>query len=73
MSSHPGLVQAMAADRAAELSRTARTHPDDRVLCRRPRLTGNVRFTAGWFLVDLGLRLAIPQHGPRRSIARGAR
>jgi hypothetical protein len=56
---HPALTEAHARARVDELQRQARYAT---VHCRAPRAhprRRSVRTTAGWFLVNLGLRLAI--------------
>jgi hypothetical protein len=65
---HPSLAQTMIDARVAELHRTAqhsrsrrRADPEGTPEVRR------VRRATGWFLVDLGLRLAVP--GQARPVA----
>jgi hypothetical protein len=57
---HPAFNQALARDRVAELRHAARSGARRRCpAC--PGVAGAARNATGWFLVDVGLRLAIPR------------
>lgn len=58
MPQHPAVYEALARDRAAELQRTMQVSARNRRCPRGSRLAGRARQNAGWFLVDVGLRLA---------------
>ncbi len=73
MSTHPALTRALASERAADHCREAMSHREDAGHPLRARAVDGLRYGAGWLLIDLGLRLAIPKRGPRRSMARAAR
>jgi hypothetical protein len=67
---HPALTEAHARARVDEWRRQAR-HATVPLQARRahPRLR-SVKTTAGWFLVNLGLRLAVSPPQPVTSVAR---
>jgi hypothetical protein len=57
---NPALVRALARDRVAELRQVAETGARNRRDVPRAGVIQAVRRDAGWLLVDLGLRLALP-------------
>jgi hypothetical protein len=63
---NPALAQALASDRSADLRQAAapRVRPprDD----HRANVILATRRATGWMLVDVGLRLAVPQRGLNR-------
>ena len=70
---NPAFVQVLATDRAAQLRHAAAvTGGSHRRDLRRPRVIPAARRGAGWLLVDLGLRLALPR-GAAKSMARAPR
>ncbi len=54
---HPSMAQALCRARAEQLHREAATRRRGRARRRR----GPVRTTAGWFLINVGFRLALPE------------
>jgi hypothetical protein len=70
---HPALLEAMKADHVAELRRCAGTTARLRPQTGERRLVAAARRGAGWLLVDLGLRLAVPRGGGTEPVARGPR
>ena len=73
MSPHPALAQALATQRCAELHDFARPQSSRRPQGRRPRPVQAARRGAGWLLVDMGLRLALPGGTLERPITRAHR
>jgi hypothetical protein len=70
---HPALVNALAADRVAELAtEIEKTGSGHRQEAARPRVCDAVRRGTGWMLVDVGLRLALPRSA-KQSVARAHR
>jgi hypothetical protein len=57
---HPVLYEILARDRVAELRRTAQIGALRRRRAGRPQVVRSARKATGWFLVDVGLRLASP-------------
>jgi hypothetical protein len=64
---HPTLVDVLIRDRVAELQRSAGATAHVRRETRRHKLVAAARQGAGWLLVDMGLRLAMP--GRRSRVA----
>jgi hypothetical protein len=67
MTNHPALAEALTGERTVELRRSAQANPYRRRPTRRLRVGETARRGAGWLLVDIGLRLALPRramHGP---------
>jgi hypothetical protein len=69
---NPAFVQVLATDRVAELRHVAETGASHRHDVRRPRVIESARHGAGWLLVDLGLRLALPRRA-MKPVARAHR
>jgi hypothetical protein len=63
---NPAVVQALAKDRVIELRQAAKAGATNRHEVRQPRVIEAARHGAGWLLVDVGLRLALP-HGAVKS------
>ncbi len=61
MYQHPALVQVLTADRVAALQQDAETGAPIGPQVRPSRGIQASRRAAGWLLVDLGLRLALPR------------
>jgi hypothetical protein len=61
MCQNPGLARAMADDRAMHLRQSAPAGSRDRRRSSPRHVVRAVRRAAGWLLVDLGLRLALPR------------
>jgi len=70
VSPHPALTRALAAERAAELGHVRRPIPTTRSQARPLRTVQAARRGAGWLLVDVGLRLALPGGSLKRPVAR---
>jgi hypothetical protein len=70
MYDNPTLVQALARDRAAELRRAAEAAALGKGDHRQQRRIEAARRGAGWLLVDMGLRLAVPRHALSHPVAR---
>jgi hypothetical protein len=62
---HPTLLEALVEDRVAELQQTVEASAGARAEQGRHRPVHAARQGAGWMLVDLGLRLALPHAAPR--------
>jgi hypothetical protein len=62
---HPTWLEALVEDRVAELQRTVEASAGARAEQAGHRPIHAVRQGAGWMLVDLGLRLALPHPAPR--------
>jgi hypothetical protein len=60
---HPAMVEASARLRVAELQAVSRPRASGRL--PRRRRSRAVRQTTGWFLVNLGMRLALPKPAVR--------
>jgi hypothetical protein len=73
MSRHPALARALATQRSAELQKIAQPRFATRSQQRRMRAVQAARRDAGWLLVDLGLRLALPRRTRPRPVARAHR
>jgi hypothetical protein len=60
---HPAMIELSARSRAAELQgrRVAPAAPRQKVASPAPSPGGGLRRTVGWFLVNLGMRLALPR------------
>jgi len=63
---HPAVQDAVVRSRVDELRHTAGAPTHGR---RRFRFVAAARRGAGWLLVDMGLRLALPSPGAKHSIA----
>lgn len=61
MTQHPAVYVALARDRIAELRRAAEAGSWSRSQRLGRPSAGRARRAAGWFLVDAGLRLAVPR------------
>lgn len=70
MCQNPALLQVIARDRAAALRRGPGSAARDRRVAREVGVRGTARRTAGWLLVDLGLRLALPRDAIKHGVAR---
>jgi hypothetical protein len=59
---HPAMIELSARSRAAELQgrRVAPAAPRQKLASPASRPGGRFRRTVGWFLVNLGMRLALP-------------
>lgn len=71
MYQNPVLVKALVRDRVAELQRSAAAGASHADGPRRPRPIATARQGAGWLLVDVGLRLAVPRGTVNQVLARG--
>lgn len=58
---NPVLARALIAARVAKLQRSAQVSGSIRPHDPQSRVTATARRRAGWLLVDLGLRLAVPR------------
>jgi len=67
MCQNPALLRAIARDRVADLHQSARPVARDR---RAGRAAWTIRHAAGWLLVDVGLRLALPRRPTSHPVAR---
>ena len=73
MHHHPLLVEALVRDRISEQRQRARTPAHTRPQGRRRNGIEAARLGAGWLLIEMGLRLAMPRGGMNRAMARGER
>lgn len=69
MRQNPALLQVLASGRAAELRGQYVPGIRDRQVRREPGGRGTARRAAGWLLVDLGLRLALPRDAMQQGVA----
>ncbi|HWD65534.1 MAG TPA: hypothetical protein VG405_10195 [Solirubrobacteraceae bacterium] len=65
MPQHPALYEVLARERQAEFQRTADTTAYGRSRRTRPQLVTSARKATGWFLVEVGLRLAVSRRVTR--------
>ncbi len=72
MHPNPAFAQLLARDRVADLRHAAQTGAARRDDARRARVLQAARHGAGWLLVDVGLRLALPR-GALKPTARAHR
>jgi hypothetical protein len=70
---NPALARAIARDRVSDLRQSAWT--PGHLRARKRRLDGieTVRLGAGWLLIEMGLRLAVPRGGINRPASGGQR
>jgi hypothetical protein len=73
MHQHPVVQEAIVRGRVDGLRHNAGARARVRRETRRLKLLAAARHGAGWLLVDLGLRLAMPRAGVKQSIASGRR
>ena len=71
MYQNPSLVQALVRARVAELRQSAETGAVSRPSERRRRVVDVARHGAGWLLIDMGLRLAVPRGALSRPVTGG--
>ncbi|HTX30092.1 MAG TPA: hypothetical protein VMD09_01840 [Solirubrobacteraceae bacterium] len=62
---HPTVLDALVEDRVAELRQTAALSARAETAKHRRRPVQSARHGAGWLLVDVGLRLALPHPASR--------
>jgi hypothetical protein len=67
---NPTLIQALARDRAAELRRAAEAAALGKGAHHQQHRIEAARNRAGWLLVDMGLRLAVPRGSLSQPVAR---
>jgi hypothetical protein len=72
VSQHPALIRAIASDRVADLRHASGCEVRDHRDMPGVRMTWAVRRAAGWLLVDLGLRIALPRRAVKHPVARRA-
>lgn len=71
MYQNPAIAETLVRDRVAHLQRSAaKASPVSRRERRRRPIGGAARSAAGWLLVEIGLRLALPRSAVNRSVAR---
>ena len=70
---HPALTEALVRDHVTALRQSARTTADIRPQRQRLNGIGAARLGAGWLLIEMGLRLAIPRSDRSRPVARWPR
>ncbi len=73
MHHNPALAQALARERVTELRQGAGTGVQTRRVVPRLRAIEAARRGAGWLLVDVGLRLALPRAAMKRPPVRAHR
>jgi hypothetical protein len=70
---NPALAGALVRDRVAQLQQSAGATAHPRPRQRRPNVIAAARLGAGWLLIDMGLRLAMPRGGTDRPVTGGQR